>query len=468
MTLKINKILPSMEEFKLQAKKLKETQKIKSLGHAQNNLAIKYGYKDYNAIKPHLVEKDHLFNKLPTKINTYKLRNGGIVNAQGLYKSKDGFRTVADVSKNHTPKEEIKRALYFIDHVLEKRKTINTKGSSSYGLKHHAEKYLNHFNIYDDYSYISNAAMIIALDIRGFDIKELWHEGICSLNIETNYKSFKGNFTDLLREGKFDYTRVDENELQIISSDYLERNGYKNIKNISSRYFNKLSNYAVRKFFDKFSLHIYHLMKATLDLKNSKYYFEISSKRFKERFLDEDETVENFIEKIKKDLFLSKIILSIETKVVYDDFHDSYIVWWDNDSIKTPQYKHPEITKNFIEKNKFFHQLNVQNGSLLQGYIEDIHEDKFIIKYFNWTDGDIMEKDHVFTIDELQDFIFYKTDKEMRICSTLINDNTNRDDHKFFAKTKEDFIKVKTLYDENELFMKYIIQNIYGWNLDSI
>ena len=79
-----------------------------------------------------------------------------------------------------------------------------------------------------------------------------------------------------------------------------------------------------------------------------------------------------------------------------------------------------------------------------------------------------MEKDHVFTIDELQDFIFYKTDKEMRICSTLINDNTNRDDHKFFAKTKEDFIKVKTLYDENELFMKYIIQNIYGWNLDSI
>lgn len=462
MTLKTNKMLPSMEEFKLRAKELKEAQNIKSLGNAQNSLASEYGYKDYNSIKPYLVEKDYLFNKLPNKITTYKLNNGGIVNAQGLYKSKDGFRTSADVSKSHTPKEEIKRALYFIDHVLEKRKTINTKGSSSYGLKHYAEKYLNHFNIYDDYSYISNAAMIIALDIRGFDIKELWHEGKCSLNIETNYKSFKGNFTDLLRAGKFDYTRVDENELQIISSDYLERNGYKNIKNISSRYFNKLSNSAVREFFDKFSLHIYHLIKATLDLKNSKYYFEISSKRFKERFLD-DETLESFIDKIKKDLFLSKIILSIETKIVYDDFHDSYIIWWDSNSIKTTQYKYPEITKKFIEKNKYFHQLNVESNSILEGFVENIYEDKFIIKY-----SDLIDENHVLTLDELQDFIFYKTDKEMRICSTLINDNTNRDDHKFFLKTKEEFLKVRTMYNENESFVNDILQNIYGWDLDSL
>jgi hypothetical protein len=467
MTLKTNKILPSMEEFKLKSKKLKETKNIKSLGHAQNNLALEYGYKDYNSIKPYLVEKDYLFNKLPSKITTYKLSNGGMVNAQGLYKSKDGFRTVADVSKNHTPKDEVKRALYFIDHVLEKRKTINTKGSSSYGLKHHAEKYLNHFNIYDDYSYISNAAMIIALDIRGYDIKELWHEGICSLNIETNYKSFKGNFTDLLRAGKFDYTRVDENELQIISSDYLERNGYKNIKNISSRYFNKLSNSAVHEFFENFSLHIYHLIKATLDLKNSKYYFEISSKRFKERFLD-DETSESFIEEIKKDLFLSKIILSIETKVVYDNFHDSYIIWWDKNSIKTIKYKNPEITKKLIEKNKFFHQLNAQNGSFQEGYIENINEDKFIIRYFNNSDGFLLDKNYVFVLEELQDFIFYRNDKEMRICSKLINDNTNRDDHKFFSKTKEDFIKVRTIYNDNESFINHILQNIYGWDLNSI
>lgn len=468
MTLKIKKKLPYMEEFKLRAKKLKQSQNIKSLGQAQNNLALEYGYKDYNSIKPYLIEKDHLFNKLDSKITTYKLRNGGIVNAQGLYKSKNGLRTTADISKNHTPKEEVKRALYFIDNVLEKRKTINTNGSSSYGLKHDAEQYLNHFKIFNDYSYISNTAMIIALDIRGFDIKELWYEGECSLNIKTNYKSFRGNFNDLLKAGKFDYTRVNENNLQIISSNYLEKQGYKDIRYIPTNYFNKLSNFTINKFFENFSLHIYHLVKSTRNLKNSKHFFEISSEDFKHRFLEEDEIIENFIEKIKKDLLLSKIILNLEVEVVYDDFHNTYIIWWNNNSAKAPSYKYPKITRDFVERNRFFHQLNDQNKTLLQGYIENTFEDKFILKYFNWSNGEIMDETYIFTLDKLQDFIFYKSDKEMRICSTLINDNTNRDDHKFFSKTKEDFLKVRTIYNENESFINHIIQSIYGWNLDSI
>ena len=43
--------LPSIEEFKQQAKELKKSQNFEKLGHAQNALAKKYGYKDYRAIK---------------------------------------------------------------------------------------------------------------------------------------------------------------------------------------------------------------------------------------------------------------------------------------------------------------------------------------------------------------------------------------------------------------------------------
>jgi len=48
------KKLPTIEEFKLKAKELKTNKKYEILGHAQNALAIEYGYKNYRAIKPYL------------------------------------------------------------------------------------------------------------------------------------------------------------------------------------------------------------------------------------------------------------------------------------------------------------------------------------------------------------------------------------------------------------------------------
>lgn len=50
--------LPSIEEFKQQAKELKKSQNFEKLGHAQNALAKQYGYKDYRAIKSVLKSDD--------------------------------------------------------------------------------------------------------------------------------------------------------------------------------------------------------------------------------------------------------------------------------------------------------------------------------------------------------------------------------------------------------------------------
>ncbi|WP_419763961.1 MAG: hypothetical protein ACNI28_09200 [Arcobacter sp.] len=49
-----NRILPSLDEFKYQAKELKKSENYERLGHAQNALAQKYGFISYQAILPNL------------------------------------------------------------------------------------------------------------------------------------------------------------------------------------------------------------------------------------------------------------------------------------------------------------------------------------------------------------------------------------------------------------------------------
>ena len=60
--------LPSIEEFKQQAKELKKSQNFEKLGHAQNALAKDYGYKDYRAIKSVLKSDDVQFSTQPQVI----------------------------------------------------------------------------------------------------------------------------------------------------------------------------------------------------------------------------------------------------------------------------------------------------------------------------------------------------------------------------------------------------------------
>lgn len=57
-----NITLPSLNEFKSEAKRIKKTEGLQKLSHAQNLLAQKYGYKDFNAIRPVLVALENTNN----------------------------------------------------------------------------------------------------------------------------------------------------------------------------------------------------------------------------------------------------------------------------------------------------------------------------------------------------------------------------------------------------------------------
>ena len=65
--------LPSIYEFKQQAKELKKSQNFEKLGHAQNALAKAYGYKDYRSIKSVLKTDDSQSNTQSQIITTSEL-----------------------------------------------------------------------------------------------------------------------------------------------------------------------------------------------------------------------------------------------------------------------------------------------------------------------------------------------------------------------------------------------------------
>lgn len=67
--------LPSLEEFKQQAKELKKSGNFEKLGHAQDALAKNYGYKGYRAIKLMLKSSDTVAKDIQPKvmsIDTFK------------------------------------------------------------------------------------------------------------------------------------------------------------------------------------------------------------------------------------------------------------------------------------------------------------------------------------------------------------------------------------------------------------
>ncbi len=66
--------LPSIEEFKQQAKELKKSQNFEKLGHAQNALAKQYGYKDYRAIKSVLKSDEVQFSTQPQVITASEFK----------------------------------------------------------------------------------------------------------------------------------------------------------------------------------------------------------------------------------------------------------------------------------------------------------------------------------------------------------------------------------------------------------
>lgn len=68
------KYIPTEKEFKDEAKKLKVTGNFSSLGAAQNELAKRYGFKEYRAIKSRFPESSKSYDNINTiLIHTYKL-----------------------------------------------------------------------------------------------------------------------------------------------------------------------------------------------------------------------------------------------------------------------------------------------------------------------------------------------------------------------------------------------------------
>lgn len=183
-------------------------------GGAWDRPTLKGHYEDFELA----LQKAQEINNITPTHNRYKtLSNGLVVNTSGLFIDSKGFRNDGSESTNDFKREEVVKALLFINTVLEKRKTINKTVGTSYSLKNRAEELLTHYFPNIDY-YISNGAFIAALDEAGYQIREINKDGFIGINIYTNIKKIDEFTINLYKENyQFDKDKFLEEYDSVIS-----------------------------------------------------------------------------------------------------------------------------------------------------------------------------------------------------------------------------------------------------------
>ena len=158
---------------------------------------------DYNDFQDALNNAQALNNIESKELNRYRtLKNGSVVNPSGLFISITGERTTAPISKNSLKLNNIEKAKYFIESIMEKRKTINKTKGTTYTLKHRVEEFIYHYFENKD-AYLTNGEFIIALDQLDYELKEINDDYTGkSINMYTNYKTLS-NFSQRLENDEF-------------------------------------------------------------------------------------------------------------------------------------------------------------------------------------------------------------------------------------------------------------------------
>lgn len=164
------KIIPTIQQFKILAKEMKVNLAFKKLGHAQNALAIEYGYNDYNAIKPYLKEEAK-YNQFHNGV--YRISKNLIIDAYGLLLiNSQGKPTSSDRAITLVQQADINKTNIYVKQ-LKSLKGISTK-YSSYVLKDNAEAYLRKHTSYSNNKgnpYVGNGVFIISMLLNGFKMK---------------------------------------------------------------------------------------------------------------------------------------------------------------------------------------------------------------------------------------------------------------------------------------------------------
>ena len=122
---------------------------------------------------------------------TFELEDGTIIYHEGVLPEQDYVLLNSIDEDDIICAEQIKRALIFIDEVLEEKESANYQQFSK-ELKNCAEKYLLHKKYFDHRDfYISNGSFIIALNFAGFETIKMKSDKGFQHNVRTNHKLLK-------------------------------------------------------------------------------------------------------------------------------------------------------------------------------------------------------------------------------------------------------------------------------------
>lgn len=404
--------LPTLLQFKEEAKALKIDHNT-THSKALELLAQKYGYKNYNSIKPMLqvmskIKKtDYDYN-----VNWQHFLEELLRNSLGDIDNK-GVRYLTEYS-------------YFHDGPVAYSRPIE--------------------ELYESLMYKAQEMVV--------KIAELSFVIITNVELNKKDKSIKLVLNEKLSEvyNNYDYKDKDsfKKEIESFVKKELQSALYSEATEDNVLLMKKPSRYLIEAS-EKYPLiHLYILIK---NYKSSGYYIIQKDLEKKLRENGIRETIRNL-----ELLFGFKIELTA-TK------HE-FIIYW-NKSIKLPVEKNLNVN---IKENKFFCFYSDGENYSKQAMIKNIHNDKQI-EYFLFEGVDMVLSDDVFymSIEKAKkEAFFVKTDRDMRMMHKLIYDISNREDFDFFNEDKSGLFEAATLVNSNIKLVEFILSKLYGYSLDYI
>lgn len=261
------------------------------------------------------------------------------------------------------------------------------------------------------------------------------------------YKSYNSIIPKLERKEGFE-------SFLFSSKNELIEYGYLNVKEIKTNYLNTLDRHAIKDMKKYLRIFIYHAFKTAYINAQAKAFIAISKKELGERDIEFNKKI------IDEDILFLNLVTGFNFKYIWKNKNSDLIIYW--------EYKYEDKLPNNLgdyKKEKFFvyfeDGVNYSLGMIIA------EGDDWIKIEFADDSTKIISKDDAQNKEYLK-YIYFESSQKATRASKLINDITNKKSHKFFNRNFSSFIRAKYILDNYPKVSNFILDKIYGYNLEFI
>ena len=256
------------------------------------------------------------------------------------------------------------------------------------------------------------------------------------------------------------------------SKDALLENGYKNLMDVESTYFNKLDRDVFEDINKNYQVELYHLFKGAFETKDDKFYIDISNAKlhdyYRKAALLRGLNVEQnkpTLKKIKRDIDFLQLTLGVVFRFIWKNENSNLLIY-----ANKKELFNFEINENKEENENYFIKFKVANNQLEAKNIDNTdsreNEGKIIGENdsFYFTDDEANEKEIKKIYSD--SMVFFLSEKELRVSNRLIGDWTNKEINHFFTVDKNGLLKAKYITRNFPEVSSFICNSLYGYSIN--